>query len=226
MRVVGDKQKFETVGDVKTEGEDAYKKSSSTYSVCYVTKTQHRSEGLSVGHILFKADNYKDLTSTSKLSGVAKALADEVLAANGKVTSEGMSKRLLEILMEEGYITKQTNEDGKEWYCVEEKIFEDFGEYYNEDSNTIYDHVVLGQMVEEFENWMFAEGREVGEITYPAAVKTDFGHHIMVFLGESWSREIKTTLAEGDYEDYADGLLKKYESSIKVDEKDWKRIAG
>lgn len=227
VRVVGDKTKFETATDVKTEGDDAYKKVTSTYSAYFVTKTQHRSTGLSVGHILFKADSYKDLTSTSKLTGVAKVLADEVLADKGVVTSEGMAARLLEILMEEGYITKETDEEtGKEWYSIKESTFEDFGEYYNEDRNVIYDHVVLGQMVEEFENWLFDEDREVGEISYPDAVKTDYGHHIMIYLGESWYRDIKTTLSDADYEDYCEDLLESYEPSIKIDHKDWKYIAG
>lgn len=227
VRVVGDKKKFETVADVKTEGDDAYKRVTSTYSVAIVTKTQHRSEGLSVGHILFKADTYKNLTSTTKLTGVAKVLADEVLAAKGVVTSEGMAARLLEILMEEGYITKETDDvTGEEWYRIDEDTFNDFGGYYNEDSNVIYDHVVKGQMVEEFENWLFDEDRKDCEISYPAAVKTDYGHHIMFYLGDSWSREIKNELADADYEEYCDSMLKKYEPSIKVDHKDWKHIAG
>ena len=68
--------------------------------------------------------------------------------------------------------------------------------------------------------------RELCEITYPAAVKTDYGHHIMFYLGDSWYREIKNTLSDADYEEYCDNLLKQYEPSIEIDHKDWKYIAG
>lgn len=45
----------------------------------------------------------------------------------------------------------------------------------------LYEDVYPGQMVTEFNDWCFADGREVGDT---AIVKTTYGYHIMFFSGE------------------------------------------
>lgn len=227
IRVVGDKKKFETKTDVTTTGDDAYGKTvTSTYQVCWVTATQHRSELPSVGHILFKSETYKDLTSTSKLSGVKKVLADEVLAANGKVTAKGMADRLLAIMLEEGYITKNVEDNGYVWYSIEEDVFNEFGSYYTDDSNVFYDDQRIGTFVTPFDNWRIDDARREGEISYPNAVETEFGYHIMYYRGVQWSHEIGNTIVENQYTEYCEDLLEKYQPSLSFDEGDVKYISG
>lgn len=208
VRKVNDLKDFVTANKVETEGDKAYQKTTSTYSVYVVSGTNHATTGLSVGHILFKDETFKDLTSTSKLSGVIKVIADEVLARDGKVTAEAMAKRLLEVLKEEGEIEERTDVvTGEKWYYMDPDVFEQYGASYTEDSNVTYDDVVEGQMVAEFENWLFNKNRREGEITYPTAVKTEYGYHIMYYYGSSLEKAISTTLSDKDYTDYCSKLI-------------------
>jgi len=51
-------------------------------------------------------------------------------------------------------------------------------------SNTnggLYQNVYPGQMVEAFDEWCFADGRQAGDT---GMVKTDYGYHVMFFSGE------------------------------------------
>ncbi len=55
---------------------------------------------------------------------------------------------------------------------------------YNQDpgsmeSGGLYEGVLAGQMVPEFNDWIFAEGRQYGDVEI---VKTDYGYHIMFFV--------------------------------------------
>ena len=46
----------------------------------------------------------------------------------------------------------------------------------------LYTDVYPGQMVESFENWCFAEGREAGD---HGIVESEYGYHIMYYVGDS-----------------------------------------
>ncbi len=59
--------------------------------------------------------------------------------------------------------------------------FEKLGKEKTDDSNVVYEGVTKGQMVEPFENWLFDEARTVGET---GIVETEYGYHIMYFIGE------------------------------------------
>lgn len=88
-----------------------------------------------------------------------------------------------------------------EWLAGD-KTEESFGEMANKHSDDqngkvtnggIYEDVVKGQMVEPFENWLFDESRQVGDY---GLVKTEYGYHIMYFVGseEIWYAEAKAAL--------------------------------
>lgn len=88
-----------------------------------------------------------------------------------------------------------------EWLAGE-KTEESFGEMANKHSDDqggkvtnggIYTGVTKGQMVAPFENWLFDESRQVGDY---GLVKTEFGYHIMYFVGsqEIWYTEAKAEL--------------------------------
>ena len=82
-----------------------------------------------------------------------------------------------------------------------------------EDSNVFYDDVPVGQMVEEFENWLFDTARVEGEISYPEPIKTPYGYHIMLYRGnevEAWKSEIKNTIAGESQTAYLEGLQETY----------------
>ena len=197
--------------------EKDYANSTSTFTVCLLNSGLKRNDGVlrSVAHILFKTETFQDektgnpLTSSEKFSGSMKTLADRVLAKHGKLTAELMSQGLLELMIEEDKLVEKT-ENGKTYYEMDTAVFEAYGKQYTEDSNVLYDNVKQGQMVKSFENWMFDSSRVVGEVTYPSAVETDYGYHIMLYRGDqkdAWSYTIRVSLAEGQYDAWLEQTL-------------------
>jgi parvulin-like peptidyl-prolyl isomerase len=74
------------------------------------------------------------------------------------------------------------------------EAFEALADEYNEDSNNFYTDVVRGQMVEEFEEWLFDESRKVGDV---GIVETEYGYHIMYYDGEgkpTWYVSVKNEI--------------------------------
>lgn len=132
----------------KTEGD-----TSSTYSVYYLTKTAHKSENVTVNaaHILVSA-------STT-------AYDDDDESKTNRA-SEAAKKKAEEILAE--------YEAGEHTF----EAFEALGKKYTEDSNVLYEDIKKGDMVEEFENWIFDEARSEGDT---GIVKTTYGYHVMFF---------------------------------------------
>lgn len=196
---------IEDDGDETTE--DPYTEANSTYGAYYMIRTKHPADKYlqNVGHILFKDATFKDMTDTSKLSGKTKELAQKVLDNGMALTAENMSKQLLADLFAEGKITAKT-EGTRTYYVMDKSVFEEYGATYTEDSNIFYEDdnaVKAGQMVAEFESWAFDENRREGEISYPAAIKTTYGYHIMYYVSKGdiqWRSEIVSALKGEDYE--------------------------
>ncbi len=46
----------------------------------------------------------------------------------------------------------------------------------------LYENVYPGQMVANFNDWCFAEGRQAGDT---GIVESDYGYHIMYYVGDS-----------------------------------------
>ena len=66
----------------------------------------------------------------------------------------------------------------------------------SKETGGLYEDVYPGQMVTEFNDWCFADGRKVGDHDM---VKTSYGYHIMFFSGEGdhihWRKTVKDTIA-------------------------------
>lgn len=208
-------------------------KATSTFSVYLMTALPHADNGgkwRSAGHILFKSDTYDKMETTEKLTGKVKELADKVLAEHGKITSELMANALLAQMLADGKITVETEGEGgnaKTVYKIDKNAFEEYGNIYNEDSNIFYTDVKSGDMVEEFENWLMDASRVVGEISYPNAVKTKYGYHIMTYTGDekiAWRSEIKQSLADTDFENWY--KAEKEKITVTVNSKAVKSISG
>ena len=134
----------------KTEGD-----TSSTYSVYYMTKTLHRNENgtVNAAHILVSAE---------------KTSYNEDDTEHSERASEAAKAKAEEILAE--------YEAGEHTF----EAFEALGKKYTEDSNVLYEDIKKGDMVEEFENWIFDEARKEGDT---GIVKTTYGYHVMFFKG-------------------------------------------
>lgn len=233
-RVVGDITKIvseEAATEDTAEGEAVkyVKKAESTYTVYMMTNTVHvdnDAKWRSVGHILFKTDTYDKLKTTEKLTGKIKELADKVLEKEGAITAEAMAKALLAELMEQGKITTVQTED-RTYYTIDKSVFEEYGEIFTEDSNVFYTDVKPGDMVTEFEDWLMDSSRVVGEISYPNAVKTTYGYHIMTYTGDekvAWREEIRESLVNTDFDNWYKGEKEKI--TVNVNQKAMKSISG
>lgn len=171
--------------NIKTAQEKIDNKETTGYyshSVFFVTEAAHRDDYKlrNVGHILFKVDSKKDTDPavSYKTSEEAKAAAEALLAD-------------IKAAMVDGKISKEK--------------FEEFAAKTH-DSNVFYDDVNKGDMVEEFEDWLFNATVE-GEI---GLVETEYGWHIMYFGGEGEDIAWRLTANEGatteDIQTWYDGL--------------------
>ncbi len=97
-------------------------------------------------------------------------------------------------------------------------------EEHNTDSNVEYDEVYEGQMVEEFEEWLFNKDRKEGDT---GIVKTEYGYHIMFYAGENmpkWQSSVKTDIVNENYDKWFEEQQKTL--NIKFDDTLYKHIYG
>ena len=100
----------------------------------------------------------------------------------------------------------KVNEVYAEWEAAgfTEAKFLELNNQYNEDSSItnggLYENVLPGQMVPEFNDWMFDDSRKTGD---HGIVETTYGWHIMYYVGESeraaWQAEAIGALQNADY---------------------------
>lgn len=70
----------------------------------------------------------------------------------------------------------------------------------------LYTRVYQGQMVTAFNDWCFDASRKPGDTDI---VKTDYGYHVMYFVGEDmprWQAQVYETLQEEDYNTWVEDL--------------------
>ncbi|MBR6727905.1 MAG: hypothetical protein IKM08_06900 [Clostridia bacterium] len=112
----------------------------------------------------------------------------------------------------EGNVSQKNKEDGTAYNWIDKGIFETYGDIYTGDSNVFYYGVEPGEMVTEFNDWLFDNSRVEGELSY---VKTEYGYHVMYYAGdecEAWYHEIRNTLAAEDLEADIDAAIAKHKA--------------
>lgn len=75
---------------------------------------------------------------------------------------------------------------------------------YSEDTGSnenggLYENIGKGEMVDEFDKWLYADGRKAGDT---GIVKSDYGYHIMFFDGEgmiAWHAQADNALKNAQY---------------------------
>ncbi|MCD7711556.1 MAG: peptidyl-prolyl cis-trans isomerase [Firmicutes bacterium] len=74
----------------------------------------------------------------------------------------------------------------------------------------MYDDILKGVFVDEFEDWAYDEDREYGDVEI---IESDYGYHIMFFVGDgmtAWMSDINDTLVEEEVEEVIDELSEVY----------------
>ena len=113
---------------------------------------------------------------------------------------------------------KRAEEIYNEWKHGDatEDSFAALAELYSEDPGSssnggLYTNVGEGDMVAEFNDWLFDSNRKVGDTDI---VKTTYGYHIMYFSGNGdkvWKKSVDTVMRKNDYSEDYKKLVEKYE---------------
>lgn len=77
----------------------------------------------------------------------------------------------------------------------------------------LYEDITKNYMVEEIDAWLWEEGRKAGDCEI---VKTDYGYHIVYFVGygdEKWSHDVTNAMQERDYK----AQLEQYKATYSVE---------
>lgn len=116
----------------------------------------------------------------------------------------------------------KANEIYEQWKSGEatEESFAELVPAHTEDPGSaetggLYEDVYPGQMVPEFNDWCFADGRAVGDT---GIVKTTYGYHIMFFSGEGdyvyWRQSVEDMVISQRINDEIINLQAKYPMDI------------
>lgn len=126
------------------------------------------------------------------------------VTAEGTVSEEADAK-----------IKQQTEDFYNEWKSGEatEESFSELAKTISTDGGSrekggLYENVVPGQMVPEFNDWCFDPARKPGD---SGIVKTSYGYHIMYFCGfgeNNFESVVKTTIGDERYSAWLDENLK------------------
>jgi len=117
----------------------------------------------------------------------------------------------------------------KEWKDGEatEESFGELAKKHSMDTDPsnggLYEGVDKGKMVAEFEEWLFA-AKEKGET---GIVKTEYGYHIMYYVGEAedakWMTDAETSLKNEDYTEAKDAVAERFPITV-GEEKLFKKV--
>ncbi len=151
---------------------------------------------------------YKD---ESKTHDVGHILVQVASGASSSVKEEA-NKKANEILKEymKGEKTKDT--------------FEALAKKNTDDSGVFYENVKEGDMVEEFENWLFDEKRQVGDVEI---VETEYGYHVMYYVGKGmdvWYSDVFNAIYEEDYADWMEQAKK--DTNVVINQKNINKISA
>lgn len=109
-----------------------------------------------------------------------------------------------------------------------EDAFSELAKKHSADSNAseggIYEDVTEGYMVAEFEDWALEKGRKYGDV---GIVETQYGYHIMYFIGTevtTWSDVIRADKGAEDYEAFITEL--EDADNVKIDRIDEAGVAS
>lgn len=177
-------------GDKKMISDDK----AGTYYIALMVNPAHDVKTVDVRHILF-------MTTDSQ---TGEALSDDKIKE-----AESKAKKVL-----------------ADWTAGDktEDLFAEYATNQSEDTGSasnggLYENVVPGQMVPEFDSWIFDASRKTGDTEI---VKTDYGYHVMYFVkgNDSYSDiTIRDKKAQEDLDKFAETLLDGDAYAISVGER-------
>lgn len=163
----------------RQEGDTTYvfNGTSSYYVLYFLENVDHSYQLPNVRHILIGVSDTSDEEAMAEALAKAEALLDEFKA--GEATEDAFATL--------------ANENS-----------EDTGSNTN---GGLYESVAPGQMVDSFNDWCFADGRQAGDT---GIVESSYGYHIMYYCGLSdvtyQNYEVENTMISNAYTEWQSGL--------------------
>ena len=194
---------------------------SDTAYVVYILKPAYRNEVplVSVRHILIGYDNIaSDLGETKGAEGLK---IETKKAEDGtEITNEGTGYSI-DVAMQTYEKALSVLNEYNAGEQTEDK-FAELAETYSNDTGSVgenaqtsgglYENVQKGQMVAEFDNWIYDESRTAGEV---GMVKTRFGWHIIYFVSKQDEPAYKTSIRNSLMTGKAEEISKAAEEASK-----------
>lgn len=160
---------------------------------------------------IFNKDRAVNDTTIITSEGDTTTKYTAVIVTRTSSRDESLTKNVAHILFQTGEDSKyETDDDAKakaeeilEKYKSGEQTLDAFkklGEEYTDDGSVTYDNVSEGEMVAEFNDWLFDENRKEGDVEI---VKTTYGYHIMYFVGdgeEFWYNSAKEDVINSEFD--------------------------
>ena len=170
--------------DARKEGDVTILDLQAGYAVTYfIERVPDESYTVDVRHVLIQPEQDSEGNSTDEQKSAAKAQAEELY-------QEWMNGEKTEDSFAQ--MAKDHSVDG------------------NASEGGLYEGVYTGQMVATFNDWCFDSSRQPGD---SGIVETDYGYHIMYFVGKSgpaWKENSLTILQNQKYADFEDSLVDSY----------------
>ena len=172
-----------TEGDTYVYESAGEEKVNGYYVLYYIGRDDIRYDTINVRHILITPEQDEEGNVTDEAKQAAKTKAEELLA---------------------------------EWKAGEatEDSFADLAAANTADSNAstggLYENVTIGQMVPTFNDWCFAASRRTGDT---GIVETDYGYHVMYFVGKgvnNFENTVGTVIENERYQAWLEESLANY----------------
>lgn len=181
--------------DGRKAGDKQVFETDTAYYVLYMVKTQYPLNTIDVRHILFMT---VDSSSGEELS------EEEIKAKKDKCD---------EILKQ----WKDSNDKSEDYFAqLANENSEDTGSNTN---GGLYEGVTPGQMVSEFDEWIFDKGRKTGDVE---VVKSDYGYHIMYYVGNpsyKYRFDLRTSHTQDDYSGWLEKNMEDKSNAVVRNEK-------
>ena len=178
------------------------------------------------------------LFDESRVAGDSEIILDKenstyyVLVFNGREREDALDYNVRHILITEANLDLAEGEKAAEgevllaaqaildqWDGTEEH-FAKLAEEYTQDSGSVangglYENVKKGDMITEFNDWCYEEGRKPGDT---GIVESTYGQHIMYFVGygsnEYWKDACSETMAGEAYSEWETALRDSVEAEV------------
>lgn len=160
-------------------------------------------------HLVYFDNRYLDDSITKDVRHIL-IMPKEVTDEGGNVINDGKeeAKAKIEEIKKEFDGTSKSEDD---FAKLASKYTEDTGSI---DNGGLYEGVTEGEMVEEFNDWLFDSSRKEGDVDI---IETTYGYHLMYFVGDnlpSYKLSIKNTLIDERYSSWYEAVKLDYTTKV------------